>query len=185
MAETGNLKPNENLRRVEMVIAVLIDDMFEDVEYTAPAKAFAEAGHKIVTIGIKKGAQVKGKKNNTIVSIEKEVSEVNPLDYDALFIPGGYSPDRLRANEATVAFTKAFYESKRPLFVICHAPQILITADLLGGRKITGYKSIIQDIKNAGAEFIDNPVVVDENLISSRGPKDLPDFISASLNALK
>jgi protease I len=91
----------------------------------------------------------------------------------------------LRTDEKAVRFAKDFMDSGKPVFAICHAPQLLITADVLRGRKLTGWKSIIQDIKNAGAEYIDTEVVVDKNLVSSRHPGDLPAFISESLKKLE
>jgi protease I len=166
-------------------IAVIITDLFEDSEYTAPADAFKRAGHEITHIGLKEGKTVKGKTRGTLVKIDKAVKEVTMDDFDALLIPGGYSPDKLRVDEDAVQFVKEFVESGKPVFSICHAPQLLITAQVLKGRKITGYKSIIQDIKNAGAEFVDQEVVEDGNLISSRNPGDLPAFIRASLRKLK
>jgi len=166
-------------------IAVIIDDMFEDSEYTEPAKAFKEAGHKLTHIGMSEGATVKGKKEHTPVVIDKPLKKVSVHDFDALLIPGGYSPDRLRANDIAVKFVKEFMETKKPVFAICHAPQILITADVIRGRKITGWKSIVQDIKNAGAVFLDQELVEDGNLISSRHPGDLPAFIKASLGKLE
>ncbi|HPA15794.1 MAG TPA: type 1 glutamine amidotransferase domain-containing protein [Desulfobacterales bacterium] len=166
-------------------VAVIITDMFEDSEYTEPAKAFTKAGHQLVHIGLKAGSIVKGKKNQTPVQIDKAVRNVIARDFDALLIPGGYSPDKLRVDERAVQFAKEFVESGKPVFVICHAAQLLISADVIRGRKITGWKSIIQDIKNAGAEFIDQAVVEDGNLISSRDPGDLPLFIKASLERMK
>lgn len=166
-------------------IAVIITDMFEDSEYTEPAAAFKEAGHELVHIEFKEGKTVRGKRDDTPVNIDKEVKDVSAADFDALLIPGGYSPDKLRANDNAVDFAREFAESGKPIFAICHAPQLLITADVLKGRKLTGYKSIIQDIKNAGGEYIDSEVVVDGNLVSSRHPGDLPAFISESLKMLK
>lgn len=166
-------------------IAVIITNMFEDSEYSQPVNAFKKAGHKIIRVGLKEGEVVKGKKKGTLVKIDKAVKDVSVDDFDALLIPGGYSPDKLRANEEAVKFTKEFTESGKPIFSICHGPQLLITAQALKGRKITGWKSIIQDIKNAGAEFIDQEVVEDENLISSRHPGDIPAFIRTSLKKLK
>ena len=166
-------------------IAVIITNMFEDSEYSKPVTAFKKAGHKIIHIGLKEGEIVKGKKKETPVKIDKAVTNVSVDDFDALLIPGGYSPDILRANEDVVKFTKEFAESGKPIFSICHGPQLLITADVLKGRKITGWKSIIQDIKNAGAEFIDKEVVVDKNLVSSRYPGDISAFIRESLKKLK
>ncbi len=166
-------------------IAVIITNMFEDSEYSKPVNAFKKAGHKIIRVGLKEGEVVKGKKKGTLVKIDKAVTDVSVEDFDALLIPGGYSPDKLRANEDAVKFTKEFAESGKPIFSICHGPQLLITAQALKGRKITGWKSIIQDIKNAGAEFIDQEVVEDENLVSSRHPGDIPAFIRTSLKKLK
>jgi protease I len=166
-------------------IAVLITDLFEDVEYTKPAAAFRNAGHDLIHIGLQAGKTVKGKKAGTPVTIDKAVKDVSIDDFDALLIPGGYSPDKLRVDDTAVNFVKAFVESNKPVFAICHAPQLLITARVLTGRKITGWKSIIQDIKNAGAEFIDQEVVEDGNIISSRQPSDIPAFIKASLAKLQ
>ncbi len=167
------------------VVAVLIADMFEDVEYTRPAKAFSDAGHTLVHLGIEAGQVVKGKKEQTPVTIDRNVQDAGVPDYDALLIPGGYSPDKLRAHEAPVRFVRHFMESEKPIFAICHAPQLLITADLLGGKRVTGWRSIAQDIKNAGAQFEDQEVVEDGNLISSRGPADLDAFIETCLRRLE
>jgi deglycase len=140
-------------------IAVIITDFFEDVEYTEPAQAFKKAGHEVVHVGLKAGETVKGKKEETPVKIDRAVKEVSVNEFDALFIPGGYSPDKLRVDEDAVRFAKDFVQSGKPVLAICHAAQLLITAQVLGGRKITGWKSIIRDIKNAGAQFVDREVV--------------------------
>ena len=165
-------------------IGVLIANMFEDSEYKKPAAAFKKEKHALVHIGIKKGI-VKGLKTGLRVKVEKPVSDVAAGDFDALFIPGGYSPDQLRSQDAIVTFVKQFAATGKPIFFICHGAQLLITADLLKGRKVTGWKSIIQDIKNSGAEYLDQEVVEDGNFISSRYPADIPAFIKASLNKLK
>ena len=165
-------------------VAVTITDMFEDSEYTQPAEALKKAGHDLVHVGLKSGATVKGKKQGTPVQIDKTGQEVKAADFDALLIPGGYSPDLLRVDEHVVKFVKDFVASGKPVCLICHAPQLLINAQVLQGRKITGWKSLIQDIKNAGAEFIDQEVVEDGNLISSRSPADLPAFIRVCLQKL-
>ena len=165
-------------------IAVILGDMFEDVEYTKPAKAFRDNGHELTIVGLQEGQTVKGKQGNASEKIEKSVKDVSVDDFDALFIPGGYSPDKLRVDENSVKFTKEFVESGKPILTICHAPQLLITAQVIKGRKITGWKSIVQDIKNAGATFVDEEVVEDGNIISSRSPDDIPAFIKASLKKL-
>ena len=165
-------------------VAVIVTDLFEDVEYTEPVEAFRKAGHEITNVGLKKGETVKGKKKGTPVNIDKSVKEVAAGDFDALFIPGGFSPDQLRVDPDAVKFSAQFIAQNKPVLAICHGPQLLITADVLRGRKITGYTSIIQDLKNAGAEFIDQQVVVDGNLVSSRNPGDIPAFIEESLKKL-
>jgi protease I len=167
------------------MIGVVIDDMFEDVEYTGPAKAFKDAGHSLTHIGLKKDHIVKGKRNATPVKIDQSISNVDIGSLDAILIPGGCSPDHLRGYEKAVNFIKNYFKTEKPIFAICHAPQILITADLLKGRKITGWRSIVQDIKNSGAIYLDQEVVEDGNLISSRGPQDIPAFTRAALNKLQ
>ncbi|MFA5110178.1 MAG: type 1 glutamine amidotransferase domain-containing protein [Desulfobaccales bacterium] len=166
-------------------VAVVITDMFEDAEYAQPAEAFKKAGHELIHVGLKGGVTVKGERQGTPVKVDKAAKEVRVGDFDALLIPGGYSPDQLRIDEHVVRFVKEFVDSGKPVCLICHAPQLLITAQVLKGRKITGWKSLIQDIKNAGAEFIDQEVVEDGNLISSRSPADLPAFIRACSKRLK
>lgn len=166
-------------------IAALITDLFEDVEYAEPAEAFRKAGHTVVTVGLKKGATVTGKTRHSKVRVEQAVHDVSAGDFDVLFIPGGYSPDKLRVDPAAVEFVRSFVTSGKPVLGICHAAQLLITARALQGRRITGYVSIIQDIRNAGAEFVDADVVEDGNLLFSRNPKDIPAFIRASLRKLE
>ena len=131
------------------------------------------------------GKTVKGKNGETEVTIDMAIKDASVDDFDALLIPGGYSPDKLRSHDEAVIFVKDFMSTGKPVFSICHGPQLLITADVLKNRKITGWKSIVQDIKNSGAIFIDEEVVVDDNLVSSRSPRDLPAFIRASLKKLK
>jgi len=164
-------------------IAVIITDMFQDVEYQQPADAFQKAGHKLVHVGVRSGSQVKGE-HGAVVRIDRAVHDVSADDFDALFIPGGYSPDKLRINADAVRFAKEFFTQDKPVFAICHGAQLLITAQVLNGRRLTGWMSIIQDIRNAGAEYIDAEVVVDKNLVSSRKPDDLPAFIREALSML-
>ncbi|MFB1097130.1 type 1 glutamine amidotransferase domain-containing protein [Terribacillus sp. JSM ZJ617] len=167
-------------------IATVITDTFEDVEYTDPAKAFKEAGHEVTTIEFESGKSVTGKQGEATVSIDKGIDDVNPSDFDALFIPGGNSPDSLRADDRFVNFAKHFMDEKKPVFAICHGPQLLITAKTLEGRKATGYKSIQVDMEYAGATVEDKEVVVcQDQLVTSRQPDDIPAFIEESLKLLK
>ncbi len=144
-----------------------------------------EKGNQLIHLGLEAGKTVKGKKEGTPVKIDRAVRDARVEDFDALLIPGGYSPDKLRVDENAVRFARHFVESGKPIFAICHAAQLLITAQAIRGRKITGWKSIVQDIKNAGAEYQDQEVVEDGNLVSSRGPQDIPAFINATLRRLQ
>ncbi|RFU63169.1 type 1 glutamine amidotransferase domain-containing protein [Bacillus sp. V59.32b] len=167
-------------------IACVVTNMFEDSEYSEPAKAFQEAGHTVVAIEREKGKTVTGKNEEATVSIDESIDNVNPADFDALFIPGGFSPDLLREDERFVTFAKTFMDEKKPVFAICHGPQLLITAKTLEGRSATGYKSIKVDMEYAGANYKDEEVVVCGNqLVTSRDPHDIPAFNRESLKLLQ
>jgi protease I len=166
-------------------IAVLIENGFEDTEYSRPAQEFKQAGHQLVHVGLKSGVEVQGEKQGVKVHVDESVNDTSVDDFNALFIPGGYSPDRLRAYPEAVAFVRAFMESGKPVLAICHGPQLLINALETKGRKMTGWKSIAQDLKNAGAQYMDQEVVVDKNLVTSRQPSDIPAFVKTSLEQLQ
>ncbi|GIN68761.1 type 1 glutamine amidotransferase [Bacillus sonorensis] len=166
-------------------IAVVLTDYFEDSEYTEPAKAFKDAGHQLTVIEKEKGKTLKGKQGQANVEVDASIDDVSPEDFDALLIPGGFSPDILRADQRFVSFAKAFMDEKKPVFAICHGPQLLITARTLDGRSATGYTSIQVDVENAGAKFQDKEVVVCQNqLVTSRTPDDIPAFTREALQLL-
>ncbi|MPQ26905.1 type 1 glutamine amidotransferase domain-containing protein [Bacillus paralicheniformis] len=166
-------------------IAVVLTDYFEDSEYTEPAKAFKDAGHQLMVIEKEKGKTLKGKQGEAQVETDASIDEVSPADFDALLIPGGFSPDILRADQRFVSFAKSFMDDKKPVFAICHGPQLLITAKALDGRSATGYTSIQVDLENAGVQFKDEEVVVCQNqLVTSRTPDDIPAFTRESLKLL-
>ncbi|WP_018923401.1 type 1 glutamine amidotransferase domain-containing protein [Salsuginibacillus kocurii] len=166
-------------------IAVVMTDMFEDSEYTDPAEAFKKEGHELTVIEKEKGKQVEGKNKETSVTTDASIDDVDPADFDALFIPGGFSPDMLRADERFVSFSKHFIDEDKPVFAICHGPQLLITAKALEGRKATGFISIQVDMEYAKADVKDEEVVVCHNLVTSRTPDDLPAFNRESLKQLQ
>lgn len=168
-------------------VAVVLADSFEDVEYTSPVEALNKEGFETVVIGTEAGQTVKGKKESTEVTIDKGIDEVKAEDFDALLIPGGVSPDNLRGDEQGRfgQFTTEFMNADKPIFAICHGPQLLIDTDQLKGRKLTSFLSVRKDLENAGAEVVDESVIVDGNLITSRTPDDLPDFNREAVNALK
>lgn len=158
-------------------VATVLAKDFEDSEFTSPKEALEAAGHEVVTIGFKAGEVVTGKTEGTDVTIDYGIDDVKPEDFDALLIPGGYSPDILRGDDRFVAFAKHYMDDMKPVFTICHGPQLLINTETLNGRDITGVKPIVIDLKNAGAKFHDTEVFVCQNqLVSSRTPDDLPAF---------
>ncbi|MEK4520283.1 MULTISPECIES: type 1 glutamine amidotransferase domain-containing protein [unclassified Psychrobacillus] len=158
-------------------VATLITNMFEDSEYAKPAQALNEAGHEVFAIEQEAGKQVTGKNGEVNVTIDYGIDDVKPEEFDALFIPGGFSPDILRADDRFVQFAKYFMDAKKPVFAICHGPQLLITAKTLNGRDATGYKSIQVDLENAGVKFHDEEVFVcQKQLVTSRTPDDIPAF---------
>lgn len=165
-------------------IAILVDRMFEDSEFRVPYDRLRSAGHDVEVIGLEAGAELTGKQGKERIQVEKRVADVSEEDYDALVIPGGYSPDRLRTDRAAVRLTRTMALANKPVAAVCHAPWMLIEADLVDGRLLTSWPSLRTDLLNAGARWIDREVVVDGNLITSRNPEDLPAFSDAILQQL-
>lgn len=163
-------------------VAMVLAPNFEDVEATDPKSYLEERGAKVTIIGLEKGA-IEGKKG---ASLDADVTfdEVSVDQFDALVIPGGGSPENLRIHDNAVQFTREFVESGKPVASICHGPQLLISADVIRGKTITAVNKIRDDVKNAGANYVDEAVVTDGNLISSRVPKDLPQFNEAIAESL-
>jgi protease I len=165
-------------------IAMIADDMFEDAELRQPYDRLREAGHEVVLVGLERGKQITGKQGREKLTIERGVQEVRAAEFDALVIPGGYSPDRLRTSLPMVSFTRAFFDQDKLVAAICHAPWMLIEADVAEGRTVTSWPSIRTDLINAGARWVDRALVEDGNLITSRKPDDLPVFGEAILRRL-
>jgi protease I len=160
-------------------IAILATDMFEQVELVEPRKALEQAGAEIELISLESG-EIQGFDHYDKADkfqVDKTVDDVSADDYDALFLPGGVgNPDTLRSDEGAVRFVRAFIEAGKPVGAICHAPWMLVEADVVRGRNVTSYPSIKTDLRNAGGNWADEEVVVDEGLVTSRSPKDLPAF---------
>lgn len=160
-------------------VAILAADGYEQSELESPMKALKDAGAEIEIISLKSG-EIKAMKDHqwsNSVNVDKIVSEIDCADYDALLLPGGViNSDALRGNEDAVNFVKGFFKANKPVAAICHAPQTLINAEVVLGKKMTSYKSISADLKNAGANWVDQEVVTDGNLTTSRSPEDLPAF---------
>lgn len=160
-------------------IAILSANGFEESELLEPKKALEEAGARVLVVSPEEGV-VQGMKHDQKgeqVAVDIPLNSANATEYNALVLPGGLmNPDSLRTNETALAFVKAFFDAGKPVGAICHGPQILISADLVKGRTLTAVKSVQKDLANAGATVKDQEVVVDNGLITSRTPKDLPAF---------
>jgi len=160
-------------------IAILVADGFEQVELTDPRQALEDAGADTYIVSIKEGT-VKGWDETDwgeTFTVDMVVDETSADTFDGLLLPGGQmNPDFLRANEKAVAFVKQFAEQGKPIAAICHGPWTLVEADLVRDRLVTSYSSIQTDLKNAGANWVDQEVVVDHGLITSRKPADIPAF---------
>jgi protease I len=152
----------------------------EQVEFTESKKAVEEAGATVEVVGIEAGdAQTMNSDVNPgeTFTVEKTFSEVSTEDYDALIVPGGtVGADKLRGSEEAVSFIWGFFEQAKPVGVICHGPWTLVEADVVKGRTLTSYPTLQTDIRNAGGEWVDEEVVTDEGLVTSRNPDDLPAF---------
>jgi protease I len=169
-------------------VAVLATDFFEEVELTKPVEALRNAGAKVEIIA-PKGGEIKGLKHvepGKTIKVDKTLDEANPADYDALVLPGGaVNADHLRMEKKARNFvTKIMDELGKPTAVICHAPWMLVSAGLARGKKLTSFFTIQDDMRNAGADWTDEEVVIDGNLITSRNPDDIPAFNKALITAL-
>lgn len=163
-------------------IAFLLGNDFEDVEFETPHDTLVERDLTVDVIGADSG-DVTGKRGTT-VSIDRPIDDASADDYDALVIPGGFSPDHLRTDDRIVDFVKAFADQNKVIAAVCHAPSLLIEAGLVDGRTMTSWPSIRTDLRNAGADVVDREVVVDGAFITSRNPDDLPAFTETILSAL-
>lgn len=160
-------------------VAILTEEGFEQVELTSPKAALEAAGAIVHVISPKSGKIKAWDKTNwgIEIAVDNELSLVSPDDYDALVLPGGVlNPDKLRQNDNAVAFASAFLDEGKPVAAICHGPQLLIETGMIRGRKLTSYPSLRTDLINAGAEWVDEEVVVDNGLVTSRRPADLDAF---------
>jgi protease I len=165
-------------------VAVVLGEDFEDSEYRVPVDRLEQAGHQVTIVGSKAGSVVKGKKGKESATIEASAQERKAAEFDGLLIPGGYSPDHLRSDEAVVSFVREFGRSGKPIAAVCHGPQLLIEADLVRGKMVTSWPSVRTDLKNEAAWWVDKEVVQDGALISSRKLDDLPAFSEAFLKRL-
>ena len=165
-------------------IAILVEDEFEDRELTGPRDALAAAGATVTIVGPTAGAEYHGKRGTATVKADLGAGAARAKDFDAVVIPGGHAPDRMRMRHAMVDLARDAMDAGKPVAAICHGPQVLISANVLRGRTLTCWPSISIDVKNAGGLYVDKPVVEDGNLITSRKPDDVPMFSDAIIRAL-
>jgi protease I len=165
-------------------IAILVEQEFEDTELSGPRDGLVAAGATVVMVGPTSGTEYRGKRGSTVVVADLAAGAARMKDFDALVIPGGYAPDKMRMRHAMVDLTRDAMDANKPVAAICHGPQLLISANALRGRTLTCWPSIAIDVKNAGGLYVDKPVVEDGNLITSRKPDDVPVFTEAIVRAV-
>lgn len=175
-----------NDRLKDKTVAILATDGFEESELQSPKAALEQEGATVHVISLAHG-KIRSWKNGDwgdAVAVDRTVEKAMPDDYDALMIPGGViNPDKLRRSAEAVEFVHGFFRDKKPVASICHGPQLLIEADAVRERRVTSFRSIKTDLKNAGAMWQDTEVVVDNGLVTSRGPADLPAFNARMVEA--
>ena len=165
-------------------VAMLVEEGYDDRELTGPLEALREAGVTVVVVGPVAGAEYRGKRGIAVVTSDMAAGAAKIKDFDAVIIPGGHAPDKMRMRHAMVDLVRDAMEAGKPVAAICHGPQVLISANALKGRTLTCWPSIAIDVKNAGGMYVDKPVVEDGNLITSRKPDDVPVFSEAIIRAL-
>jgi protease I len=165
-------------------VAILVEDGYDDGELTGPADTLRSAGATVTIVGPAAGAEYHGKRGQSIITSDLAAGAAKLKDFDAVVIPGGHAPDKMRMRHAMVDLVRDAMEAGKPVAAICHGPQVLISTGTLRGRTLTCWPSIAIDVKNAGGLYVDKPVVEDGNLITSRKPDDVPVFCEAIIRAL-
>lgn len=164
-------------------VAVLVEDLYHDLEFWYPVYRLREAGATVLVVGTGSCTLYRSKQGGKI-TVDTDVHKISANDVDGVIIPGGYSPDILRRFEAVLAFVRELFQQGKVVASICHGPWVLCSAGILRGRRSTGFISIKDDIVNAGAIWVDEAVCVDRNLITARKTDDLPVFLPAVIEAL-
>jgi protease I len=166
-------------------VAILLEAMYEDSELRVPYDRLRQAGHEPVIVGVEEGKRLTGKRGEETVTVELAIGDVSPEEFDALVIPGGRSPERLRTHARVLAFTRAFFLSGKPIAAVCHGPLLLAAAGVARGLTLTSWPAIQGELSGAGARWVDREVVEDGNLVTSRKPADLEAFSQALLRQLE
>jgi protease I len=166
-------------------IAILAEEGFEDSELIESLRAMKDAGARVVVVGSGSKERYKGKRGTTTIRVDASADKVKAEDFDAIIVPGGYAPDKMRLHQPMIDLVRKANSLGKVVAAICHGPQLLISADIVRGRRLTSWPSIAVDLRNAGARWVDNPLVQDGNIITSRKPFDLPKFNKAIIEALR
>jgi protease I len=166
-------------------IAILVEEDFEDSELIEPLRATKNAGSKVLIVGSGSKESYEGKRGNVSIQVDATADNVKAEDFDAIIVPGGHAPEKMRLHQSMVELVRRAYELGKVVAAICHGPQLLISAGIVRGRRVTSWPSVAVDLRNAGAEWVDAPVVQDGNLITSRKPADLPRFNKAIIETLR
>lgn len=169
-------------------IAIMATHGFEESELKSPKEHLEQEGWQVDIVSVEAGYVKSWAEKNwgPAYKVDQVLSGARAADYDALVLPGGVlNPDKLRTNDEALNFVKAFFNQTKPVAAICHGPQILIDAEVVGGRKMTSVKAISRDLMNAGADWVDEEVVVDQGLVTSRTPEDLPAFNKKMVEEIK
>ncbi|MDD4731836.1 MAG: type 1 glutamine amidotransferase [Desulfovibrio sp.] len=164
-------------------VVVFLEELYNELEFWYPKLRLVESGASVTVAGPEAGAVCRSKVGLPATA-DVAFEDVDPAEVDGLVIPGGYAPDRIRRNSAALEIVRNVHQRRRPLAFICHAGWVPVSAGILQGRTVTSYHSIRDDLVNAGATWVDKPLVVDGHLVSSRTPEDLPAFCAAFLNLL-
>lgn len=166
-------------------VAILAEEDFEDSELIEPMRALKGTSARVLIIGSGSQETYRGKRGSATARVDATADKVKAEDFDAVIVPGGYAPDKMRLHQSMIDLIRKAHDLGKVVAAICHGPQLLISAEIVKGRRVTSWPSIALDLRNAGADWVDEPVVQDENLITSRKPADLPRFNKAIIKALQ
>jgi protease I len=165
-------------------IVILAEEDFEDSELTEPLQAMKDAGARVLIVGSGSKKSYKGKRGSAEVVVDTTADKVEDSQFDAIIVPGGYAPDKMRLHQPMVDLVRKAHAEGKIIAAVCHGPQLLISAGIVKGHRVTSWPSVAVDLKNAGAIWVDEPMVRDGNIITSRKPADLPKFNKAIIEAL-
>jgi protease I len=166
-------------------IAILAEEDFEDAELMQPLRAMKDAGASVMIVGSGSKKSYRGKRGSAEVTADAAADKVDAGQFDAIIVPGGYAPDKMRLHQPMIDLVRKANAAGKVIAAVCHGPQLLISAEVVKGRRVTSWPSVAVDLRNAGAIWVDQAVVRDGNIITSRKPADLPQFNEAIIEALR